>query len=357
MTLARQMKKKISSSASLGDVARAAGISTVAVCYAMRNQPGVSKATRERVLRIAKRLGYAPDARIASWMTRMREAKSKDLLPIAWLNSKPDKDDWNKTKYLSPYIQGARERALELGYRIEEIWARQAGMTMSRISQILSQRGIEGVVVSQPARHVRLDWTHLAGVSIDGSLIAPGLHRVMSDNAFNLLLALKSVKRLGYRRIGICLSEQVDSFSHHACRSTACYFHLTTAKSERVAPLFYAIQGPQIEKQVISWLRRCQPDVVVGLDNHLVEWVEAAGYRVPEKMGVVHLALDDDVIDWAGIYSNKREIGATAVEGVVSLLQNHRFGLPKIAFNTLVRGSWQSGRTLLSPRGKQLNLK
>ena len=351
------MKKKKSSAASLGDIAKAAGVSTVAVSYALRNRPGVSKATRERVLRIAEKLGYAPDARIASWMQRMREAKSKNLAPIAWLNSTPDKDAWNKIDYLSPYLEGARLRALEHGFQLEEIWTREPGMTMRRISQILSQRGIEGVIVSQPARHIQLDWTHLAGISIDGSLLAPSLHRVMSDHAFNLLLALKSLKRLGYRRIGICLSKQVDSFSHHACRSTACYFHATTPKSEQVLPLFYTGTPAQCKKQIVTWLRHNGPDVVVGLDSRLVQWIEEAGYRVPGEINVAHLALDDDVSDWAGIYSNKMEIGATATEWVITLLQNCRFGLPKTAMSMLIRGSWRSGCTLLTPERKMLNLK
>ena len=63
--------------------------------------------------------------------------------------------------------------------------------------------------------------------------------------------------------------------------------------------------------------------MVVGLDNYLVRWLNEAGYRVPEEIGIVHLALDDDVIDWAGIHSNKREIGATAVELVISSLQKY----------------------------------
>ncbi len=350
------MKKK-RAPVSLGDLAKAAGVSTVAAGYAMRNKPGVSKETRARVQRLARQLGYAPDARITSWMQKMREAKSKDLLPIAWLNSLPEKEAWSKIAYLSPYLEGARARALELGYRIEEIWARQPGMTMQRISQILYQRGIEGVIVSQPARHIRLDWTHLAGVSIDGSLLAPGLHRVMSDHAFNLLLALKALKRLGYRRIGICLTDQVDSFSHHALSSTACYFQTTTPKARQVPPLYYAGTPPMHKKQITEWFLKHRPDVVVGLDSRLLKWLGDAGSRIPEEVGVVHLAVDDDVSDWAGIYSDKREIGATAVEWVITLLQNHRFGLPRKALNMLVRGSWQDGRTLPANGSKSLHLK
>jgi len=349
------MKIKKSSGASLGDIARIAGISRVAVGLAMRNQPGVSKETRALVLRVAKKLGYMPDARMAAWMQRVRDTKAKDLLPIAWLNSKPEKEAWNEIDYLWPYLRGARARAEELGYRIEEIWARQPGMTMRRISQILVQRGIEGFIVSQPARHIRLDWSHLAGVSIDGSLLAPGLHRVMSDHAFNLLLALKSLKRLGYRRIGICIPEQVDQFSHHACRSTACYFQSITPKADEVPPLFYGGASPMHEKQFVAWFLQHRPSVVVGLDNRLAEWLAAIGYCVPDDVGLAHLAIDDDVGDWAGIYADKREIGATAIEWVISLLQNHRFGLPKKAMTMFVRGSWRTGHTLPASGSKLLH--
>lgn len=43
------------------DVARAAGVSTAVVSYALNGRPGVSAATRERVLRIAEEFGWRPD--------------------------------------------------------------------------------------------------------------------------------------------------------------------------------------------------------------------------------------------------------------------------------------------------------
>ncbi len=159
------MKKKKSSRVSIRDVARAAGISKSTASYALRNHPGINKATRERVLRIAKRIGYIPDARIASWMASVRDAKSKDLLPIAWLNThsmEDEEDVWRRHKFLSPWLEGARDRCRQLGYRLDEIWTHQPGMTMRRVSQILYQRGIEGVIVTFPARHIHLQWDRLA---------------------------------------------------------------------------------------------------------------------------------------------------------------------------------------------------
>ncbi len=105
-------EKKKTIRASVGSIARLAGVSTPAASFALKNQPGVSPATRKRILRIAKKLGYVPDARVGSWMARVREAKSKEPLPIAWLNTAWQKDAWQRYSFQSPYIEGApRARA------------------------------------------------------------------------------------------------------------------------------------------------------------------------------------------------------------------------------------------------------
>lgn len=343
------MKKK-TDYPSLGEIARRAGVSPAAACFALQNQPGVSPATRERILSIAKELGYAPDARIGSWMAKVRDAKSKALLPIAWLNTNADKDAWHRHRFHAPYLEGASARALELGYNLEEIWCCEPGMTMRRLSDILYQRGVEGVIVSYPARHFRLDWEHRASVALGGSLLAPLLHTIATDLNFNLQLALKSLKRLGYRRIGVCLAQDIDSASQYCVGSIARDLCFSNSSKETVPPLFHAFHGrSDQEKEVVAWLNRYKPEVIVGHHNYLKQWVETAGYRVPEEVGIVHLAVDDDVLDWAGIHSRRRQTGATAVEWLVALMRNHQFGIPEVPLNILTRGTWQTGCTLGTP--------
>jgi LacI family transcriptional regulator len=334
---------------SLGEIARRVGVSTVAVSRALLNKPGVSEETRKRIVRAAEELGYVPDARLSSLMAQLRKSPGQELLPIAWLNTTAAEDAWRVPLYHKPYFEGARARARELGYKLDEIWTLQPGMTMKRLSTILYQRGIEGAIVTLPARHVRLDWNHLASVALGASLLAPRLHRVMADLNFNLQLALKALRRLGYRRIGICLWPQVDSASHHTIRALARDIYFSSPRSERTPPLFHAINKPQgnaQEKEMVSWLKRYQPEVIVGHDWHLKEWVERAGYRVPHDVGLVHLAIDDDVPGWAGIHSRRRETGATAVEQVVSLMRNRQYGVPATPLDILIRGSWRTGATI-----------
>jgi LacI family transcriptional regulator len=350
--------KKNTTKATVGEIARLAGVSTPAVSFALKNQPGVSAATREKILRIAREVGYSPDARIDNLMARVRDAKSKDLLPIAWLNNSEQKDAWQRYLFHTPYLEGARARAHELGYRIEEFWTREPGLTMQRLSRILYQRGIEGVIVPFPARHIRLDWEHMASVSLGAALLAPRLHRVTADLNFNLQLTLKSLRRHGYRRIGINLWQQVDSSSHYSIRAIAENLYFNTSGRERIPPLIHAPdaqRGDARAKEVIAWLKRYKPEVIVGHNWLLKQWLEAAGYRVPEDVGLVNLAVDDDVLEWAGIHSRRRETGATAIDQLVSLIRNHQYGVPKTPLNILIRGSWQNGVTLRTKKEKELS--
>ena len=169
---------------------------------------------------------------------------------------------------------------------------------------------------------------------------------------FNLGLAFKSAKRFGYRRIGVCLTEEADRFSLHDIRAITFYFNSQIPPSRRVQPLFtpYFMKPDADAPMFAAWLNRERPDAVIGLSSHLVNWVKAAGYRVPEDVGIVHLAVEDDVRDWAGIYANKRDVGRLAADMLISLIQSREFGIPKITSTRFVRGFWQHGCTLIVPK-------
>jgi LacI family transcriptional regulator len=341
---------KRSPSATLGDVARAAKVSVSAAGFALRNLPGVSEKTRQRIRKIADHLGYFPDARLTATMAGIRQASIKDLLPVIWFNTNREKDAWSRYSFLTPYIEGARERFKELGYRVEQIWTHEPGFSMRRAAQIIETRGIEGIIVTDPARHLRLNWKRVAGVAMGGSLLAPSLHRVAMDSAHNHSLALTSLRHAGYRRVGVCLTEQADRFSRHAARSSTLYFNSTIPRAHRVEPLFtsaFTNVADAIER-FHTWLKTERPDAIVGHSSQLVGWVQEAGLRVPDDIGVAHTAIEDDVPDWAGIHANKREIGRLTASKLVSLILQRQFGIPTIASSELIPGVWRDGRTIRS---------
>jgi LacI family transcriptional regulator len=347
------MKKNLQKVVSLGDVAKAAGVSRMTASFALRNKPEVSTKTRTRIARIAKQLGYAPDARIAARMSEVRDTKKRERLPVAWLDLNEVPHLWKTVPYNSPYFEGAKERCEELGYELQEFWLREPGMTPKRLSQILYHRGIQGVIVSPPGHiglaHLQLSWQFLACASFEKGISAPKMHRVAQDLYYNIMLALKLLRRFGYQRIGVVLQQQTNRRSYHAIQAAVGYFQSTLLRASRIPPVLHVYRnmaGPEFK----TWIKKHRPDVIVGHDNRLVQWAEDAGFKVPQEMGVIHLALDNDCLDWAGIFSRKKDIGAATANLVITQIQNNQLGLPDVPMDTMVQGKWQPGKTLLIPR-------
>ncbi len=330
----------------LRDIAERAGVSRMTVSCALRHSPRVKPETAERILRIARELHYSPDPHLAMTMATVGSTKNKAPLPLAWINASRDQHAYRDIKYLAPYMEGAQKRSAELGYRIDEFWLREPGMTESRLSSILMHRGIRGVVIgiSQPTRlRLKLDWRQFACITIESAFLSPQVHRVTSDYHSNILLALKMLRRQGHRRIGILLHAPEDRRSLHMYVSAFHYFQTGIPPEDRTLPLIF---NPFDPVQLKSWLETSRPDAIVGQHSELLNWLAGAGYRVPDDISVAHLALDDDCADWAGIWQHKRRIGDQAITQLVSMILNHETGLPDVPYGTFVPGSWRYGKTL-----------
>ena len=112
------------------------------------------------------------------------------------------------------------------------------------------------------------------------------------------------------------------------------------------AKLFQTIFPAVIYQRMFAALARL--DACCGSPaSRLVQWAEDAGFKVPQEMGVIHLALDNDCLDWAGIFSRKKDIGAATANLVITQIQNNQLGLPDVPMDTMVQGKWQPGKTLL----------
>lgn len=335
---------------SLSDIAARAGVSRMTVSLALRNSPRILPETTRRIQKLARQLGYAPDPRMSAMMAQVRDVKKKEFQPLAWINANANQNAFSAYQWLSPYMEGARERCLELGYKIDEFWLREEGMTEKRLSSIISHRGIRGVIVTPTLpsiTHLRLDWRQFASVSFENAILLPRLHRVVPDYYYNIMLTLKMLRRLGYRRVGLCVQQLEARRSHHSYQAALRVFHASIPRAEWTNPLVFR---PFDLGEFKLWLEAQRPDVIIGHHSRMIEWLAECRLRVPEDVGVAHLSLEDDCVDWAGIWQHKRRIGAQAVEQVVSMIQNNRFGLPDLAYETLVPGEWRHGKTLRRPR-------
>ena len=141
----------------LKDIAAKVGVTKTAVSLALRDSPGISQATREKIRRVAGEMGYVADP-ILQRLAAYRHPGNESQFPgvIGWLNHWDDPKRLRSYHEFELYWQGAKLAAKRLGYRLEEfIWP--AGLTAKLAEQQLLERGVLGLLIP-PHGRIKFDW-------------------------------------------------------------------------------------------------------------------------------------------------------------------------------------------------------
>src|ERR1700712_786944 len=99
----------------LRDIAKAAGVSVMAVSLALRDNPKISLPTRDRIHRLADKLGYHPDPELTRLMRHLRSSRTRQGQTSMAIIDLSQSLAENKNSYGSKIRQGATERAKALG--------------------------------------------------------------------------------------------------------------------------------------------------------------------------------------------------------------------------------------------------
>ena len=299
-------------------LAKACGVSKTTVSAALGGSGRVSEEVRRRVRTEARRLGWRPDPNLSQLMGYLRQTRrAAAVCNLAWLNTAEDERRWHDLPWFAGYLKGARRRAEELGYRLDEQWTRAEGTRASALARQWAARGIAGVLLPLPEEHEVLRGLlkqPLAWVVIDEAELELPFPRVQADRHGNLRVLLEEAWRLGYRRPALALDPYVDRISQHAYSSA----YLGWCRLREVRPQVLDLNKGSGAQAVKSLFGERGVDLVVGSDSRLIAWCEGAGKRVPQDVGVAHLNLAADVRGWAGVVQEHETIGAAAVDQLVS---------------------------------------
>jgi DNA-binding LacI/PurR family transcriptional regulator len=331
------------------DLAAKSGYSRTTVSLALRNSPLIREDTREKIQKLASECGYRPDTLVSTLMDQLRiKRSSRGSEKIAYLTEWDTRDGWRKHSGHRNYYLGASARAVELGYEIEEIWARSPGLTGKRLSKILHTRAIRGVLISpllRPLGHVYLDWKIFACAVISFTAIKPDLHRASHSHYQGMALALRHLKHQGYRRIGFAaLNDQVKRVNYQWLASYQI-FQNSVASADRIPPF---LNHEWDKSNFKTWVDNHRPDVIVSNMVQPLNLLRELGYRVPEDIGyasIDRLEADDP---WAGVDQRPTDVGAAAIDLIVSQLRNNEFGIPDCAKTVLIDGLWRDGASIRS---------
>jgi len=335
------------------ELAAVCGLGKTTTALALKNSPLVAQASRDLVQREAARLGYKVDANVTKLMGYLRRRRQeRALCNLAWINCDAREDAWRALPWMRGLFIGARERAAELGYALEEIWVRAPDFKLSRLPRLLAARGIDGLLLpslvwDQPLKD-HIPWADVQAVIIDAPRETLDLHRVNFDETYNLQLALAEVARLGYRRPGLVISRYTDVRSNFALSGQFLADQGDLLPRERTTPFWSEgwAAGDWSPVEFLDWFRHERPDVLMVAGNEWRDHLARLNLSVPHDVGLVHLHWGPDVADWAGVDLQRELAGSAATDLLTAHLTRGEKGLAPYVKEVQIRGCWRAGETL-----------
>lgn len=336
------MEKRIT----LRDIARAANVHVTTVSLALRNHPRLPESTRARIQTLAEKMHYRPDAALASLMIYRQSIKpSHEATPIAFLTGDTDRDYWKTEPSLREIYSGAIQRAESRGYRLEDFWIREPGITLKRWNQLLVARGIQAILIAPWIRgraHLRLEWERFHCVKIGHSLVYPATHTVENNHYQCMQLAMRTLRRKGYRRIGFALRPLEDERLNHLYKAAYLIEQERYAESEKIPPF---IPPAWSRKPFVTWVKQYRPEVVINAEQDVYDWLIDLGLRIPQDVGYANLDCNVTGKNLSGIRQPHSDVGRTAVDLLISMIHRNERGVPANPLLTQVTAHWVDGAT------------
>lgn len=343
----------------LQDVADRVGLTRSGVSRALRNDPSIPQATRDRVQQAAIEIGYRPNPYISTLMASLRTARpTEQRAVIGFVTNFQPVDAWKRLPFLRRFYSGTVERAAELGYQIEEFPRRAPGMTVKRLQKILYTRNVRGLILAPTQTspsHLQMDYSSVACVTIGYSVWRPHVSRAVVNHVQGVAEAIRHLHRLGYEKIGMAVHQHNDDRVNRGWSAG----YLSRLRVPEEADRHRLLLAPDWEYiPFIRWLRANKPDVVISPHIETLIWLRTAGFKVPQEVGFVCLDWSDMIEPCAGVNQNMESVGGKAVDMVVFAIQRNEFGIPNRPVITETECSWVNGPTVRrisqKPTGKKV---
>ncbi|MEJ3744270.1 LacI family DNA-binding transcriptional regulator [Actinomycetes bacterium KLBMP 9797] len=272
----------------IADIARRAGVSKGAVSYALNGQPGVSEATRQRILAIAQEIGFNPNSAARALSGATANAVGLALCRPA------------RTLGIEPFF-------MELISGVEaELSARSYALTLQVVSdheaeiavykRWWGERRVDGVFVCDlriaDQRVPVLEELQLPAVVIGGPGHTGELASVWVDDAAALVETLEYLVALGHRRIArvgglpdLLHTEVRTTAFTDVCRRLGLTEAVTTVSD------YTGEEGARATRRLLSSARR--PTAII-YDNDVMA---IAGLAVAQEMSLA-VPGDLSIVAW-----------------------------------------------------------
>jgi len=327
------------------DLAHRAKCSVNTVSLALRDSPRISEKTRTHIQKLAQETGYRPNPLISA-LVSTRSKASEQTIALLTKFPVPFSELRDYGRFEAELHRGIKEKASELGFRIEEFPTAVAGApSAERLTGILRARGILGVLlfpsgdieVNFPA----LDWKHFAVVAAGFHANQWPMHRTALDQGRSVEQCLTRLTELGFKRIGFGLTRQLDPRWNYAASGRFVVWQMGQPVKNRV-PLVPGSDEFPDKEHFEKWLVQHRPDAVILKAEGYVSGVKAVNAKHGLKiLPVVITATPDERL--AGAPARPDLLGRTSISVLARELYLNHFGIPETPEVTLVSAKWQDG--------------
>ncbi|WP_428961554.1 LacI family DNA-binding transcriptional regulator [Micromonospora fluostatini] len=272
----------------IADVARRAGVSKGAVSYALNGQPGVSEATRRRILDIATEIGFSPSSAARALSGATANAVGLALCrPARTLGIEP---------FFMELISGVEAELSARSYALTLQVVADPDAEIEVYRRWWAERRVDGVLLcdlrTEDRRVPALEKLQLPAVVIGGPEHTGNLAHVWSDDAAPLVETVEYLAALGHRRIARVAG--LPSLQHtrvrteaftQVCRRTGLTEALTVWSD------YTGEEGARATRRLLSSAGR--PTAVI-YDNDVMA---IAGLSVAQEMGLA-VPADLSIVAW-----------------------------------------------------------
>jgi DNA-binding LacI/PurR family transcriptional regulator len=272
----------------ISDIAQRAGVSKVAVSYALNGNPGVSEATRKRILAIAEAIGFSPSS-------AARALTGGGAQAIGLVLSRPA-----RTLGVEPFfmelISGVEATLSAHSFALSLQVVADPAAEIALYRRWWGERRVDGVLVcdlrKDDLRIAALEELKLPAVVIGGPGHAGSLASVWSDDAAAVVETVEYLHAMGHRRIARIGG--LPDFLHTRIRTdafTAITAQLGLGGATSMVSDYSGEEGARITRRLLSSADR--PTAII-YDNDVMA---IAGLGVAQEMGL-SVPADVSIVAW-----------------------------------------------------------
>ena len=191
---------------------------------------------------------------------------------------------------------------------------------------------------------LRMRWEQFVTVAMSDTLAQPVLNRVIHDHYASILLAMDSLTRRGYQRIGFCMTEDMDLRVNQRWQAGFRVYRANHPIA-RIEPLILKSLDPD---NIQQWINDEHLDAIIGASLELPLLLKDLGLQVGRDIAYADLDLNpgnDGHKGISGIDQNSKMLGIAAIDLLISGIHRNQRGIPKIPLTVQVEGVWKSGKS------------